>query len=65
MGTYSESTGTNMYAFYKYSPADHNKRSPADGFAIISRLYYYTSTGITEGHTDSDKWLGMRQYADQ
>ena len=48
----------NVYGFYKYSPADHNKRNPSVGFASISQLYF-TDTGISELHAGTDKWLDM------
>ncbi|KAL9982661.1 hypothetical protein ACROYT_G004732 [Oculina patagonica] len=55
----SASLTKNVYGFYKYSPADHNKKSPAVGFGTISRLAIYSSSGISEYHADSDKWLDM------
>ena len=54
----------NVYGFYKYSPADHNKRSPAVGHATISSLYFYSSHGISESHGGTDKWLDMWRDAD-
>ena len=49
-----------VYGFYKYSPADHNKRSPAVGFAKINRLLFYSTHGITEEHHgQTDKWLDV------
>ena len=44
--------------FYKYSPAE-NKRNPSVGFATISSLYFYSSQGISEAHSGTDKWLDM------
>ena len=51
----SASLEKNVYGFYKYSPADHNKRSPAVGFATISRLHFYSAYGISETHGGTDK----------
>ena len=63
MGT-SASLIKNVYGFYKYSPADHNKRSPAVGYATISRLYFNSGSGISEFHGGTDKWLDMWSGAD-
>ena len=56
-------TNRKVYGFYKYSPAEHNKRSPFVGFATISPLYFYTHKtiyqGITEWFSGTDKWLNM------
>ena len=49
----------NIHGFYKYSPADHNKRAPAVGFATINSLSYYSSHGISERHVGTDKWLDI------
>ena len=57
-------TGKNVYGFYKYSPADHNKRSPAVGYGKISGLHFYSSAGISEAHGGTDKWLDMWHGAD-
>ena len=54
----------NVYGFYKYSPADHNKRSPAVGFITISGLYFYSAKGISEYHGGTDKWLDLWRDAD-
>ena len=51
----------NVYGFYKYSPADHNKRIPASGFATISSLHFFLNEGITEAHGGSDKWCYRRR----
>ena len=48
-----------VYGFFKYSPADHNKRSPAVGFTTISGLHFRNGTGISQGHELTDKWLDM------
>ena len=63
MGT-SASLAKNVYGFYKYSPADHNKRSPAVGYATISSLHFYSKYGISEAHGGTDKWLDMWSGAD-
>ena len=63
MGT-TYNTIKNIHGFYKYSPADHNKRNPSSGFATISRLYFYSKHGISEAHVGSDKWIDMWQNAD-
>ena len=64
MGT-SASLDRNVKGFYKYSPADHNKRSPAVGFATITRLYFHSNNAISEEHSNSDKWLDMWNTADR
>ncbi|XP_078358066.1 uncharacterized protein LOC144642839 [Oculina patagonica] len=53
-----------VYGFYKYSPADHNKRTPAVGFGTITRLAIGSTRGISEFFADSDKWLDMWHHAD-
>ncbi|XP_020614114.1 collagen alpha-1(XXVII) chain-like isoform X2 [Orbicella faveolata] len=58
MGTYLRLIRT-VYGFYKYSPADHNKRNPSVGFATISRWNFYTDLGISEWYGGTDKWLDM------
>ncbi|XP_078355912.1 uncharacterized protein LOC144640698 [Oculina patagonica] len=58
MGT-NAFTYMSVYGFYKYSPADNNKRIPAQGFASISRLHFSSAEGISENHGDSDKWIDM------
>ena len=63
MGT-TYSTIKNIHGFYKYSPADHNKRNPPSGFATISKLYFYLSGGISEAHVGSDKWIDMWHSAE-
>ena len=60
----SASVVKNVYGFYKYSPADHNKRSPAVGFTTISRLHYFSTHGISESHGGTDKWIDMWISAD-
>ena len=60
----SVATTVNVYGFYKYSPADRNKRNPAVGFARIARLALRSTGGISEWHADSDKWLDMWKGAD-
>ena len=60
----SVSLAKNVYGFYKYSPADHNKRSPAVGFTTISPLAFYSAYGISESHGGTDKWLDMWYGAD-
>ena len=54
---------TNVFGFYKYSPADH-KRSPTGGFATINGLHFYSTSGISESHSGSDKWIDMWNSAD-
>ena len=64
MGTHL-SARRNVSGFYMYSPANHNKRRPARGFATISRLAFETINGISEDHHDgTDKWLDMWNSAD-
>ena len=60
----SASLAKDVYGFYKYSPADRNKRSPAVGFTKISGLYFYSAHGISERHAGTDKWLDMWSTAD-
>ena len=54
----------NIHGFYKYSPADHNKRNPSSGFATISRLHFFSKYGISEDHGGTDKWIDMWYGAD-
>ena len=63
MGT-TYNTIKNIHGFYKYSPADHNKRNPSSGFATISKLYFYLNGGISEAHVGSDKWIDMWHSAE-
>ena len=66
MGT-TVSACKNIHGFYKYSPADQNKRNPASGFATISTLCYYSRSsraGISEDHGGTDKWLDMWYHAE-
>ena len=60
----SASLEKNVFGFYKYSPADHNQRSPAVDFATISRLHFFSERGISELHAGTDKWLDMWTNAD-
>ena len=39
-------------------------RNPSSGFATISKLVFYSRHGISEVHTDSDKWIDMWNDAD-
>ncbi|KAL9982660.1 hypothetical protein ACROYT_G004731 [Oculina patagonica] len=55
----SASLMKDVYGFYKYSPAVHNKRSPAVGFVTISRLHFFTTRGISEAYAGTDKWIDM------
>ena len=48
-----------VYGFYKYSPADGNKRSPTVGFGTISRLAIYSGNGISEDQAGPDKWIDI------
>ena len=56
----------NIYGFYKYSPVDHNKRSPSSGVATITSVVFYSNHGISERHTNggTDKWLDMWNSVD-
>ena len=59
MGT-SANLYKRVYGFYKFSPAVHNKRSPAVGYATISPLHFESGSGISESFSgDTDKWLNM------
>lgn len=58
MGVSTE-TIRNVHGFYKYSPADGGNRTPAVGFATVSRLHFYSSRMISEDHRGTDKWLDM------
>jgi len=60
----SSSSMKDVYGFYKYSPADHNQRSPAVDFATISGLHFFEGSGISELHAGTDKWLDMWTTAD-
>ena len=53
-----------VYGFYKYSPADHNKRTPASRFATITRLAIHSGRGISEYFADTDKWLNLWYHTD-
>ena len=48
-----------VYGFYKFSPANHNKRSPAVGFITISKLNFNSPYSISESHGGTDKWLDL------
>ena len=54
----------NVHGFYKYSPADQNKRNPSSGFATISKLHFYSLYGVSEAHGGTDKWIDMFFRAD-
>ncbi|XP_078358010.1 uncharacterized protein LOC144642801 isoform X2 [Oculina patagonica] len=60
----SASSGMKVHGFYKYSPADQNKRSPAVGFDTIGRLAISLDRGISEYHADTDKWFDMWNTGD-
>ena len=60
----SATLARNICGFYKYSPADHNKRSPTVGFTTISALHFESAYGISERHAGSDKWLDMWSLVD-
>ena len=64
MGGSASLANKDVYGFYKYSPADHNKRSPAVGFTTISRLHFHKGAGISQGHELTDKWLDMWNVID-
>ncbi|XP_078358044.1 fibrinogen-like protein A [Oculina patagonica] len=59
MGKSLHPKSKDVYGFYKYSPADHNKRNPAVSFATISRLALDSDYGISEWHYGTDKWIDM------
>lgn len=54
----------NIHGFYKYSPADHNERSPSSGFVTISYLHFDPNQGISEGHGGTNKWIDMWHFAE-
>ena len=54
----------NIHGFYKYSPADRNKRNPSSGFVTISQLHFYSKYGLSEVHGGSDKWIDMWNVAE-
>ncbi|KAL9982656.1 hypothetical protein ACROYT_G004727 [Oculina patagonica] len=61
----SASSGLKVHGFYKYSPADHNKRTPAVGFGTITRFAFKSAFGISEDHSPgTDKWLDIWSTAD-
>ncbi|KAL9982671.1 hypothetical protein ACROYT_G004742 [Oculina patagonica] len=64
MGKFA-STGRIVYGFYKYSPADHNKRSPAVGFGTVGQFSINFNTGIAESFLGTDKWLDMWYVVDR
>jgi len=63
-------TGTNanlvrsLHGFYRYSPADQNKRFPASGFATINAFHFISDRGISESHGGTDKWIDMWNSAE-
>jgi len=57
------SVDTKLSGFYKYSPADRNKRNPSSGFAAING-FAINFNGVAEFFADSDKWLDMWNHAD-
>ena len=59
----SHSTTTDLHGFYKYSPADGGERNPPTGFASVSSIRY-SSYGISEDPTGSDKWLNLWSAVD-
>ena len=52
----------NVLGFFKYSPADHHKKTPAVGFARF-RLDFQSGR-ISEYFADSDKWVNMWNTVD-
>ncbi|XP_022807177.1 uncharacterized protein LOC111344233 [Stylophora pistillata] len=64
MGTTLDNVGRTIHGFYKYSPADQNKRNPSSGFASISVLYFDSNNGISESHAGTDKWIDMWHFVD-
>ena len=52
----------NVLGFFKYSPADHYKKTPAVGFARF-RLDFQSGR-ISEYFADSDKWVNMWNTVD-
>ena len=61
MGRSHEERG-NVFGFFKYSPADRHKKTPAVGFARL-RLDFRSSK-ISEYFADSDKWIDMWDSTD-
>ncbi|XP_022790915.1 uncharacterized protein LOC111330340 [Stylophora pistillata] len=62
--TYNGLEGRNIHGFYKYNPADHNKKNPSSGFVTISNLHFRSDKGISETHRGTDQWIDMWSHAD-
>jgi len=54
-----------VFGFYKHGLENYNQRSPAGGFAEISSLCFYTTHGISETHSGTDRWIDMWRYSDR
>jgi len=48
-----------LHGFYRYSPADQNKRHPASDFATINQFHFFNDRGVSEAHAGTDRWLDM------
>ena len=53
-----------IHGFYKYSPADHNKRNPSTGFVTISGWHFFSDSGISENFGGTDRWIDMWDHTD-
>jgi len=49
----------NVNGFFRYSPADQNKRVPPSGLATINGLHFFNNHGISEAHGGTDRWVDM------
>ena len=61
-------TGTGLVkdvnGFFRYSPADQNKRFPASGLATINGFHFFYTRGISEAHSGTDRWVDMWNNAE-
>ncbi|PFX15306.1 hypothetical protein AWC38_SpisGene20484 [Stylophora pistillata] len=65
MGAHFRMARRRVHGFYKYSPANINKRNASLTFASISKLSYVSDYGISESHIyGTDKWLDMYRIVD-
>ena len=53
-----------LHGFYRYSPADQNKRFPASGFDTINQFHFFNDRGIAEAFVGSDRWIDLWNVPD-
>ena len=49
----------NVNGFFRYSPADQNKRVSTSGLATINGLHFFNNHGVSEAHGGTDRWVDM------